>query len=143
VGVKGWGELLGARWDSLGLGGEWEEGNSVVPRFALHSGLRQSGSVLRTRFYGPTKVGPYPIRYASTRALPNLGFDGDGRERSRVRAMPTSQNRDMGHPAQASEAETKIEGMAWFRNVRTPEDGSIVSSRKVSTTPSPRARSVP
>src|ERR1017187_4914632 len=25
-------------------------------------------------------------------------FWGDGRERSRVRAMPTSQNRDMGHP---------------------------------------------
>jgi hypothetical protein len=33
--------------------GDWEDGNSVVPRFALHSGLRQSGSVLRTRLLWP------------------------------------------------------------------------------------------
>ena len=35
-------------------------GNSVVPRFALHSCLRQSGCVLRTRlFYGTAEAVPF------------------------------------------------------------------------------------
>ena len=52
--------------------GGWEDGNSVVPRFALHSGvstpanklagdpgLRHCGSVLRTRLFGVAKATPY------------------------------------------------------------------------------------
>ena len=34
---------------AIDFGAEAEEGESVVPRFALHSRLRQSGGVLRTR----------------------------------------------------------------------------------------------
>src|ERR1035437_4761434 len=40
-------QVLGARWRAKG------EGNSVVPRFALHSGLRQSGAGLRPGLLWP------------------------------------------------------------------------------------------
>jgi hypothetical protein len=43
--------------------GEMEEGKSVVPRYALHSDLRQSGCAFGAAFFAARlKLKPYPLR---------------------------------------------------------------------------------
>jgi hypothetical protein len=60
-------------------------------RSALRAALRPTAvrkRVFDPGFYGTPEGVPFRI----------LCFDGDGQERSRLRAMPTSQKRDVGHP---------------------------------------------
>ncbi len=79
--------------------GRMEEGRFVVPRFALHSGLRQGGGVfdavvflgLRPRLVwgGPLALGAM-TRWAGV-VRPNGEF-------GLASCEPTSQKRDVGHP---------------------------------------------
>jgi hypothetical protein len=77
-----------------------------IPALRLRSG--QSGSRCAAAGFGTRERVPFR----------GLGFGGDGRERSRLRAMPTSQIRDMGHPAdvQSVEGNATAEALACLRS---------------------------
>jgi hypothetical protein len=52
---------MGKVFHSLGLGGGSEEGNLVVARFALHSGLRQQGRAFGPSLLARLKPCPFEI----------------------------------------------------------------------------------
>jgi hypothetical protein len=90
--------------------GVWEEGRSVVPRCALHSGLRQSGSAFGAAFIGVAKATPYqsgpheiPPASKDARRGPRCAGPSGGWRLTQVsevarKSDPTSQKRDVGHP---------------------------------------------
>jgi hypothetical protein len=81
-----------------------EEGEFVVARFALHSGLRQSGGGLRPGFYGTAEAVPLSRTNANAGASLRCGMRknlfwrlGEG-GRALLDTPPIAKTRWMGHP---------------------------------------------
>jgi len=73
-----------------------QEGNSVAPRFALHSGLRQRGVSFVVAFFPGLRPG---LVYCAPSALARrVRFQRN----RRVASTPTSQNREVGYSAKRS-----------------------------------------